>query len=458
VYITLKPTLKQHEAYQALKDPAVKYVLFGGAAGGGKTFLSCEWLLVNCYLYPGSKWFVARNELTALMKTVYVTFNKVCAHHQVPKDDWGLNGKYNYIEFKNGSRIDLLDCRLNPSDPLFERFGSLEYTGGWIEEAGEVEYTAFDVLKSRIGRHMNDKVDPKILITCNPKKNWLYSIVYKPMKEGTLDPKWRFIQSLYQDNPHTAKQYGESLKEITDTALKQRLMFGNWEYDEDPAKLIDYDAITDMFSNKTPLSPFKCLTIDVAREGRDKAVIMRWEGFQVKEIKVYPLSKIDFLQEEAREICEAHQIPRSQVLADEVGVGGGFVDNFHCKGFVGNHATIQPPESKYDKNRLLNYASLNDQCAFMLASKVGKREIGIDSTKWQEEIKEEIDQIRRKDIDSEGKLKIIPKDEVKQNIGRSPDFRDCMMMRMWFELQAKPIETLSMQDYSKAVDKFLLAR
>ena len=133
------------------------------------------------------------------MKSSYVTFMKVCKYHGIPDSDWKLNGQYNYIEFTNGSRIDLLDVAYKPSDPDYERFGSLEYTGGWLEEAGEIEFKAFDVLKSRIGRHMNKELEvkSKLLLTCNPNKGWLYRVFYKPSKDGTLPDNYRFLQSLY---------------------------------------------------------------------------------------------------------------------------------------------------------------------------------------------------------------------------------------------------------------------
>lgn len=402
------------------------------------SWLGCEWLLYNCYVYPGSKWFVGREKLTDLMQSTFITWTKVCNHHNIPRDDWKLNGQYHYIEFKNGSRIDLLDIKLNPSDPMFEGLGSREYTGGWIEEAGEVDFMAFDVLKSRINRHMNKefRLPGTMLITCNPNKDWLYSVVYKPWKKRELDSNYCFIQSLYGDNPHTAKEYEESLSDIKNEATKQRLKYGNWEYDDDPAQLMDYDSIRDLFTTKTPEAPHKkSLTIDIARFGPDKAVFMYWEGLQVKEIRVYERSAIDFLQEEAASFCNAKHIPRSNVIADEGGVGGGFIDNFKCKGFVGNRAAIPPLTSAHIKDGKqivryedqVNYANLRTQCYYLLAEYVNNRRIGIDVSAYEEQIIQELEQVREKNIDKDSRLQIIGKEQIKETIGRSPDFADCFV-------------------------------
>ncbi len=58
----------------------------------------------------------------------------------------------------------------------------------------------------------------------------------------------------------------------------------------------------------------------------------------------------------------------------------------------------------------------------------------------QETIVEEMEQIKGRDVEKDGKLKIVDKDEIKQNIGRSPDFADCLSMRLFFELQPAAIE------------------
>jgi len=43
-------------------------------------------------------------------------------------------------------------------------------------------------------------------------------------------------------------------------------------------------------------------------------------------------------------------------------------------------------------------------------------------------------------VEKDGKLKIVPKDEIKQNIGRSCDYSDAISMRGWFEIQPAAVE------------------
>lgn len=392
------------------------------------------------YIYPGSRWFLGRNRLTTLMASSYITFGKVLQYHKIPTTQWKLNGQQNYIENQQtGSRIDLLDLQYLPSDPYFERYGSREYTGGWIEEASEVDFMAFDVLKSRIGRHnvFDKRVPSKMLITCNPKKNWLYSTIYKPWKESRLPKEYAFIQSLYGDNPYVAETYGKELFQLKDEASKQRLMFGNWEYDDDEANLIEYDAILALFTNTLEVKedkPSKYLIADIARLGQDKTVIGTWEGFKLNKPETIDKSKLDFVETRIRDILLDKRIPYSNALGDEDGLGGGVVDNLHIKGFVNNSSPLVNPET-FEK---MNFKNLKTQCAYMLADKINKREMVIDvagDEKLRQTIIEELEQLKAKDPEKdESKLQIVPKDEIKANIGRSPDYLDMLIMRMYFEL------------------------
>ena len=419
----------------------------GGGAGGGKSWLGAEWLLTNCYRYPGTRWFIGRNELKRLMSSSYITFGKVCKLHNIPRDDWKLNGQYNFIEFRNGSRIDLLDLKYQPSDPLFERLGSLEYTGGWIEEAGEVHFLAFDVLKSRIGRHLNDeyKLRPaKLLLTCNPTQNWLYRVFYKPWKDGTLPKEYAFVRSLYNDNRYTAEVYGQQLSEIKDNVLRARLRDGHWEYSPGDNLLVEYDALIDLFTNPVDDSEniaTRYLTADIARFGGDKTMLGIWEGWNLTEVITKEKQGLDVTAEDIRNLLFEHHIPYSHAVIDEGGVGGGVVDHLKgVKGFVSNNAPFTNPNEEHldpKARKKENYKNLKAQCAFMLADKINTHLIAITADMGEAERENAIDelmQLRKKETAVDAPLQLITKDEMKENLGHSPDFMDMMIMRMYFEV------------------------
>ena len=55
----------------------------------------------------------------------------------------------------------------------------------------------------------------------------------------------------------------------------------------------------------------------------------------------------------------------------------------------------------------------------------------------KDKIIEDLEQVAQKDIDKdENKIMLVGKDEIKENIGRSPDYGDAIMMRMYFELKS----------------------
>lgn len=441
--------MKQHEAWQILQDKVTSMLFFGGGAGGGKSWLGCEWMMTNTFFYPESKWFIARKELKRLMGSTYVTFQKVLRWHKIAADTFELNSKYNYIINKEtGARIDLIDASTNPSDPLFERFGSLEFTGGWSEEAPELTFGAIDILSSRTGRHMNKEyglLPAKHLLTGNPSKGWAYKMFYKPWRDQELSSEYAFIQSLYQDNPHTAEEYGKQLSLIRDKSQKQRLMFGNWEYDDDPAKLIEYDAIIDMFTNEVEHSDDMYLIADIARLGGDRIVISIWRGLKV--VKIIVLKKKTTPETEAAILqwAQKYHVPRSHILIDEDGIGGGVVDHIPgSKGFVANRTVYRDPETPDEKP---NFRNLKAQCAYLLADHINDRAIGVaegalDET-TQIELIEELEQIKAKKVDSDAPLDLVPKEDIKLAIGRSPDLSDVFLMRMYFEIKDEAEEAVS---------------
>jgi len=443
---TIIPTKKQHQAFQILQDKTTKFLLFGGGAGGGKTWFGCEWLLTNCYRYPKSKWFIGRKELKRLMASTYVTWTKVCSHHKIPTTDWKLNSQWNYIEFVNGSRIDLLDVAYQPQDPLFERFGSLEFTGGWGEEVGEWDFLAFDVLKSRLGRHLNNEYEinpPKLLLTCNPTQNWVFKLFYKPYKEKTLPKEYAFIQALYKDNPHTVEIYGEQLNSIADSILRARLKDGLWEYTNDDLALMNYQAIIDIFTNTVEFSSKKYLSADIARFGSDKIVFNSWRGLDLYKLEEKTKQSNLQTENDIRDILFKDNIPYQNAIIDEDGIGGGVIDHLQgVNGFMGNRSPMFKKDVKPIGNipasyvKKPNYKNLRSQCYFALAEAINNRKIKISANLTERQknmIIEELSQIKRVDNDALAPLQVVSKDIIKEAIGRSPDYADALMMRFFFE-------------------------
>jgi hypothetical protein len=396
---------------------------------------------------------MARNELKRLMNSTFITWTKVCAHHKIPRGDWQLDGKYNVIRFKNGSTIDLLDVSYKPTDPDYDRFGSTEYSHGFGEEVQEWHFKAFDVLKSRIGRHrvMRGEADitpyPKFGLSCNPSKKWPYRVFYKPSRDGTLPPEYAFIQALYSDNPHTAEQYGAQLNEIADRTMRERLRDGNWDYGDDAGTIMHFDNVRDMFTNTVIKDGQKYLSVDVARYGRDKTVLNFWDGLESYRRESYSEQGTDKTIQLIREFAATERIPYSHIIVDEDGVGGGVVDQMQgVKGFVAASSPIPTrtmirrqmlPTAALDlegKRQIAPFQHLKAQCAFKLAELVETHKIAAKPAGDQDEIAEEFAQIRQKDMDKDGKLKVIPKEEVREALGRSPDTGDTFVMRMYFEL------------------------
>ena len=427
----MKLLIKQEHATFYLNDKVNTELLYGGAAGGGKSAFGCLWLISMCQKYAGTRWLMGRSKLKSLKETTLNSFFELTSKLEI-NDQFDYNAQSNIIYWKNGSEILLKDLFLYPSDPNFDGLGSLELTGAFVDECNQITYKAWQIVKSRIRYKLNDYgLIPKLLGTCNPAKNWVYKEFYSPDKNGTLKNYRKFIQALPKDNPYLPDSYIQSLLQL-DKNSRERLYYGNWEYDDDPSALISQDAIVNYF-NPVHLTKGaeKYITIDVARQGKDKTVFRIWYGWVCVESYRIEKSGLDVVVKKGLEFIQKHSIPLTNVIADEDGVGGGVVDFLKCRGFINN---AQPLKGE-------NYSNLKSQCSILTAKKISLNEIGelCNDKALVDIVSEEMEQIKMKDIDKDNKLSIVPKEMIKENIGRSPDEWDSIMMRYYFELQPKGV-------------------
>lgn len=431
--LTLLP--KQMVAYRALTDMdnGVSEVLYGGGARGGKTVLGCMWQILNRFQYPGSVGMICREDFTRLTKTTYATFKKVL--NSLPEYYRSqvryVAGVHNTAEFANGSKILFEHVEEKPSDPNFDRFGSYEITDLFIDESQEVSEKLINVLKGRFSLLTGVdaaghpwRVKPKALYTCNPSRGWNYTLFYKPYKLGQLVPYRLFIQSLPADNPYVTQDYIDNLMR-SDKVTVQRLVYGNFEYEDNPSVLMDYDAVDDLFRNRH-VRPHGTRTgsADIATKGHDRFIAYSWEGnvARIAVDKKYSPGKV--IEEDIRAMIRRDNIETRYMIVDADGVGNYL--SSYIPGIREFHGGGRPSDPRF--------ANLRSECYFRLADYVNRRLLRIEcDAEQRERIKEELAVVQQAYVDNDTKKKtIVSKEEMKRLLGRSPDYADGLMMGMWF--------------------------
>lgn len=434
---------KQTIALDYLEDSSTEEVLFGGAAGPGKSALGCYWQLKRRLKYPGTRGMIGRAQLKTLKETTLMTFFEIAKMQGVKRgvhfDLTSAQDKENpnCIVFNNGSLIFLRDLFLYPGDPDFDELGSLEITDAFVDECSQVVAKAKDILKVRI-RYRLDQYGliPKILFATNPTKNWAYHDFFRASKDGSLKDYRKFVQAYAWDNPNYPKSSLESLKNMPEGPEKERLYYGNWEYSDDPSILCDYDAILDMFTNEIQPTGQRAISADLAMKGRDKFIAGVWDGMICDLTKGVdkPLSSGKEIEQDIKRLMEKNNVGHSQTVVDSDGMGA-YLESY-LKGIKEFHGGSQAIDLK-------EFANLKAECVYKLAEVVNKRQIKVICSEAQKyQIIREMGVLKAKSVDAdETRKRIIKKEDMKEELqGRSPDYLDMLIMKMIFHVK-KPVIT-----------------
>jgi hypothetical protein len=169
------------------------------------------------------------------------------------------------------------------------------------------------------------------------------------------------------------------------------------------------------------------LSVDVARFGSDRSVVIVWSGLVVLEVKVYTKLSTTELSTEITDIMRMYGIHPTNVIVDSDGVGGGVADIIRGSNFVNNSKALHEQ----------NFINLKSQCYVKLSElfKEGKISINVMEPSVIDELTQELLAVKLKDIDKDNKVAVMSKDEMKKILGKSPDLSDAFMMRMYFEVK-----------------------
>jgi phage terminase large subunit len=217
------PTPKQdHFITEVFRDD-LRFIAYGGAAGGGKTFVSLAILISMCRFYPNSRWCVLRKSLTEIKLNTIPSFWKVCPRNFIVS----FNKSEFTCIFKNGSSIIFKGENID-DDPELQWMDGLEVNGFLLEQAEELSAKTYDKCKLRAGRHVIDPMPPiKILLTLNPAQAWTKELIYTPYVEDRLMPPYAYVPARISDNSYLPKEYVDGLESL-DPITYRRFVEGDW--------------------------------------------------------------------------------------------------------------------------------------------------------------------------------------------------------------------------------------
>jgi hypothetical protein len=226
---------KQSNAWFFLSDREHREIIYGGAAGGGKSMLGCLWHINNRLQYPESRGLIGRATLKALKDSTMVTFFRVCNELGYKSgSEYKYNAQDNVVKWANGSVTLFKDLEYYPSDPDFTSLGSTEFTDAFIDEVTDITERAFEIVTTRIRWNLDKYgIVPKVLATCNPSPGWTKKryISDDEGKPVVLKPHQKVVFASLLDNPDKAfvELYRSQLESITDEYDRRRLLFGDWD-------------------------------------------------------------------------------------------------------------------------------------------------------------------------------------------------------------------------------------
>jgi hypothetical protein len=208
----------------------VDEVCYGGAAGGGKTFVQCVDALRYAIKYPGSKQLMIRRtfpelERNIVRQTLAIFPQKPFAKYNATKHLW---------TFANGSIIEL--GYLARENDVFNFQGS-EWDAIRIDECTHLPYSSVDYLRSRLRgakpfpRSMRYSTNPG-----NIGHLWVKSRFVDPVPpfhvfKGGDGTNRLYIPASVYDNKELMRNdpgYVMRLEAIQDEVTREMLLNGNW--------------------------------------------------------------------------------------------------------------------------------------------------------------------------------------------------------------------------------------
>ena len=277
VVLEYTPTRKQRIFHESTADE----VLYGGAAGGGKSYAICWDAFMRCMKYPATHAYLFRRTFPELEQTLVRTMLRI-----VPKGLGQYTASTHEMKFINGSVAHF--CHLsNEGDGLLKYQGA-EIHWLYFDELTHFTKAMYDYLRTRLRAEKRLGIVPCVRSASNPGgpgHSWVKlrfvdstnvgaEIKRMPVKSevlGTVNHRTiQYVPATALDNPYITQDYIVELEQKP-KALREALLLGKWdafdgqafpEFTDDPAHYEDrlYSHVISPF--EIPLSWTRYVSFD----------------------------------------------------------------------------------------------------------------------------------------------------------------------------------------------------
>jgi phage terminase large subunit len=233
--VDIKLNPKQRKLWDIIFDPnrIIEVPGYGGAKGGGKSWLGRTLIVTCCLKYKRSTGLIVRKSFPELEKN---HIRKI--QREWPSLAYNYSDKYHQFKFPNESILDLTYIE-NEKD--LDNLQGAEYDFVLLDEAEHHEHIVYTTLRSCI-RTTNKEIKPFFIITWNwgnighswlKKKFWRrwmrHEYLEEPRIESHYDDTWEtpshwekgekpehftFIPAKYTDNTFLDEGYGDRLEAL----------------------------------------------------------------------------------------------------------------------------------------------------------------------------------------------------------------------------------------------------
>lgn len=228
----IKSTVIFEKNYEALNDPAIRFVINEGGSRSSKTYSLCQLVIIYCLQNNNKVVSIIRKTFPALRATVLRDFIEILKELNIYSVEDHNKSEHIYT-FPNGSIVEFFS--VDDEQKIRGRKRDI----AWCNEANELYFDDFTQL--------NMRTESKLIFDYNPSESssWLYEL---PMEESVL------IKSTYKDNPFLPQSIRSQIEDLkrTDEALYQIYALGekaisksniysNWTFiPHRPARFVNY--------------------------------------------------------------------------------------------------------------------------------------------------------------------------------------------------------------------------